>query len=304
MALPLRDEDVRRRDMRSRPVLLSCSRDSMTRHPVACHAPSRSAKLPADRSKARAAAVSKRPQRALADLDDAIADAAGAGHGRLIAVDDERQVRAVEVAGSARRTARIGADRQRPLADLDDRRIAQRIGKARVAGGPHRAGRDGLVVEPHRPGARREHHGGLIVERLDGAGRGRQRDEEAGTAAHRCEPLIPRVHRQARSCRRLAIVGPMSASGEPRELRSLVPFEVAAFLALAIAPLPEVMPIALPLVVVATASRWARRRSWDELLHAPRGAAAVGIVAGFAALAIAVVAGTPFVELMSGRAVE
>lgn len=96
----------------------------------------------------------------------------------------------------------------------------------------------------------------------------------------------------------------MPASGEPRELRNLVPFEVAAVLALAIAPLPEVMPIALPLVVVATASRWARRRSWDQLLQSSAGSAGVGFAAGLAALVIALVAGTPFVELMSGRAVE
>lgn len=96
----------------------------------------------------------------------------------------------------------------------------------------------------------------------------------------------------------------MPVSGEPRELRTLVPFEVAAIVALAIAPLPEVVPIALPLVVLATASRWARLRSWDELLRASRGTGAVGVAAGLGALAIAVIAGTPFVELLSGRAVE
>src|SRR6185503_4107687 len=96
----------------------------------------------------------------------------------------------------------------------------------------------------------------------------------------------------------------MSASGEPRALRNLVPFEVAAFVALAIAPLPEVVPIALPLVVVATASRWARGRSWDQLLQSGRGTAGVGIAAGLGALAVALVASTPFIELMSGRAVE
>ena len=95
----------------------------------------------------------------------------------------------------------------------------------------------------------------------------------------------------------------MPEPGEPRELRTLVPFEVAAVVALAIAPLPEVVPIALPLVVLATASRWARRRSWDELLQG-RGTGGVGVAAGLGALAIAVVAGTPFVELMSGRSVE
>jgi hypothetical protein len=90
----------------------------------------------------------------------------------------------------------------------------------------------------------------------------------------------------------------------PRELRSLVPFEVAAVLALAIAPLPESVPIALPLLVVASLSRWLRGRTWSELLHAGSGRAAVSLAAGLAALALAVIAGAPFVELMSGRTVE
>ena len=96
----------------------------------------------------------------------------------------------------------------------------------------------------------------------------------------------------------------MPEPGEPRELRSLVPLEVAAIVIVAVAPLPEVMPVALPLVVIATASRWLRRRSWDQLLQSRRGTAAVGFAAGVAALVIALVAGTPFVEAMSGRAVE
>ena len=96
----------------------------------------------------------------------------------------------------------------------------------------------------------------------------------------------------------------MPEPGTPRELRNLVPFEVAAVLALAIAPLPEPMPVALPLLVVASLSRWLRGRTWSELLHAGNGRAAVSLAAGLAALAIAVVAGAPFVELMSGRTVE
>jgi hypothetical protein len=91
---------------------------------------------------------------------------------------------------------------------------------------------------------------------------------------------------------------------EPRELRSLVPFEIAAVLAIAIAPLPDAVPIALPLVVAATASRWIRRRMWSEQLAGGRGTAAIGFAAGLAALALALVLGTPFIELMSGRAVE
>jgi membrane protease YdiL (CAAX protease family) len=83
-----------------------------------------------------------------------------------------------------------------------------------------------------------------------------------------------------------------------------VPFEIAAGLALAIVPLPGAMPIALPLLVVATASRWARRRDWAQLMRADRWTVAVGVAAGLAGLAIALVAGSPFVELMSGRTVE
>lgn len=83
-----------------------------------------------------------------------------------------------------------------------------------------------------------------------------------------------------------------------------MPFEVAAVLALAIAPLPEALPVALPLLVVASASRWLRGRDWGQLLHGGAGQAAVGAAAGLAALAIAVLAGTPFIELMSGRTVE
>lgn len=91
---------------------------------------------------------------------------------------------------------------------------------------------------------------------------------------------------------------------EPRERRELVPFEIAAVLALAVVPLPDAVPVALPLLVVATVSRWARRRDWAQLLRADGWAAAVGGAAGLVALVIAVIAGTPVVEAMTGRAVE
>jgi hypothetical protein len=96
----------------------------------------------------------------------------------------------------------------------------------------------------------------------------------------------------------------VSGPPSPRELRTLVPFEVAAVLALAIAPLPEAVPVALPLLVVASLARWLRGRAWSELLHLGGGRVAVSAAAGLAALAIALIAGTPFVELMSGRTVE
>jgi hypothetical protein len=94
------------------------------------------------------------------------------------------------------------------------------------------------------------------------------------------------------------------APSEPRELRGLVPFEVAAVLVLAAAPLPESVPMALPLFVVASLSRWVRGRDWGQLVGGDGRAAAVSAVAGLVALGLAVVAGTPFVELMSSRVVE
>lgn len=96
----------------------------------------------------------------------------------------------------------------------------------------------------------------------------------------------------------------MPAPGEPRELRNLVPFEVAAIVALAIVPLPELMPVALPLLVVASASRWARGRPWSQVLRADGWTVAVAAAAGLAALAIALAAGTPLVERMTRSTVE
>jgi hypothetical protein len=90
----------------------------------------------------------------------------------------------------------------------------------------------------------------------------------------------------------------------PRALRGLVPFEVAAVLVLAIAPLPDAVPVAAPLLAVATLSRWIRGRAWSDVLGAGGFSAAVGAGAGLAALALALVAGGPVVELLSGRAVE
>jgi hypothetical protein len=83
-----------------------------------------------------------------------------------------------------------------------------------------------------------------------------------------------------------------------------VPFEVAAILALAVVPWPDAVPVALPLFVVATASRWIRRREWSQRMRGDGFTPASSVIAGLVALAIAVVAGTPFVEQMSGRAVE
>jgi hypothetical protein len=73
---------------------------------------------------------------------------------------------------------------------------------------------------------------------------------------------------------------------EPRELRRLVPFEALAVVAIALAPIGYVFPFALPLLVVATTSRWLRGRSWSERIIAPRMAVA-GVIAGAIAIAVA-----------------
>ena len=82
-----------------------------------------------------------------------------------------------------------------------------------------------------------------------------------------------------------------------RELRSLVPFEVAAVLAIALVPLPELVPFAMPLLVIGTLSLWIRRRSWADVTQpAPEtfgsGArAGIGALAGVIALGIAIAIG-------------
>lgn len=98
-----------------------------------------------------------------------------------------------------------------------------------------------------------------------------------------------------------------------------MPFEVLAVLAIAIAPWPEMLPVALPLLVAGSLSRWVRGRSWADALsggfspagealpegtHPVRRRIAVGAVAGAAALVGALVAGTPVVEAMGQRAIE
>jgi hypothetical protein len=78
--------------------------------------------------------------------------------------------------------------------------------------------------------------------------------------------------------------------GVSRELRSLVPFEVVAVIALGVVPLvielPAMVPIAMPLLVVASISRWLRGRSWSEVTATSSIRVGVGFAAGLAALAI------------------
>jgi len=85
-------------------------------------------------------------------------------------------------------------------------------------------------------------------------------------------------------------------------MRGLVPIEVAAVIAVAVAPWPDAIPVALPLIVVATIARLVRGRSWGELMKP--GGAGIAAVAGLAALGIGVALGTPLVEQLTGRGVE
>jgi hypothetical protein len=91
---------------------------------------------------------------------------------------------------------------------------------------------------------------------------------------------------------------------QPRESRSLVPLEVLAVLAIAIAPLPDMVPVALPLLVVGSLSRWIRRRSWADVVRGPIDRAGIGALAGVLAAGAAVVIGTPAIEALASRAVE
>jgi len=90
----------------------------------------------------------------------------------------------------------------------------------------------------------------------------------------------------------------------PRERRGLVPIEIAMVLAIALIPWPQMMPVALPLVVCASISRWLRGRSFAEVVHGGADTAAIGALAGAIGLGLALVLGTPVVESLSLRAVE
>lgn len=88
----------------------------------------------------------------------------------------------------------------------------------------------------------------------------------------------------------------------PRELRSLVPVEVAVVLAAAFIPLP--VPAVVPLLIVASVSRWLRGHSWGSVVHGPATYAAIGLAAGLVGLVLALAVATPLVESISDYAVQ
>lgn len=86
-----------------------------------------------------------------------------------------------------------------------------------------------------------------------------------------------------------------------RALRTLIPVEVLAVIAIAFAQLPLGVPIAIPLLIVASLSRWLRGRSWREVISAnSTRALALGLLAGVIALAVA----TPLIGAFHATAVE
>lgn len=82
----------------------------------------------------------------------------------------------------------------------------------------------------------------------------------------------------------------------------LVPFELAAVLAIGLVPMP--VPRVVPLFAVASVSRWVRGRSWAELFDGPDGDVRRGGAIGVVALVLALVAGTPVVEAVTAQAVQ
>ncbi|MBA2543245.1 MAG: hypothetical protein H0V17_26625 [Deltaproteobacteria bacterium] len=77
-----------------------------------------------------------------------------------------------------------------------------------------------------------------------------------------------------------------------RERRELVPYEIAIVVAIAVLPLPDVLPVALPLVIVATISRSMRGRTWNEVSTGSASRMLVGMLAGAIALGVALLAGS------------
>lgn len=87
-----------------------------------------------------------------------------------------------------------------------------------------------------------------------------------------------------------------------REVRGLVPFEVAIVLAAALVALP--IPVVIPLLAAASLSLWVRGRSFALVTKGPALYALIGLGAGLAALALSLAVGTPLVERATEHAVQ
>ncbi len=87
-------------------------------------------------------------------------------------------------------------------------------------------------------------------------------------------------------------------------MRGLVPAEIAIVLVLAIVPLWDQVPLAIPLVVAASIAKWVRGASWGDVSSANGFHLLVGFGAGIATLVLALIGGTPIVEALTSRGVE
>jgi hypothetical protein len=87
-----------------------------------------------------------------------------------------------------------------------------------------------------------------------------------------------------------------------REMRSLVPFEVAVVGAAAFVALP--VPAVVPLLIAASLSMWLRGRSWGEVVKGPPLYAVIGAAAGVVGLVLALIAATPLLETVTDHAVQ
>ena len=87
-----------------------------------------------------------------------------------------------------------------------------------------------------------------------------------------------------------------------REMRGLVPFEVAIVLIAAVVPLP--IPVVIPLLAAASLSLWVRGRSFALVMKGPALYALIGAATGVVGLVLAVAIGTPLVERVTDQAVQ
>jgi hypothetical protein len=96
----------------------------------------------------------------------------------------------------------------------------------------------------------------------------------------------------------------VSAVPEGKPMRGLVPLEIAAVVAIAVAPWPTALPIALPLFIVASTSVWLRRRSWAEVVTFDRTHALIGAGVGVVALIVALLVGDPLASALTESSVQ
>lgn len=95
---------------------------------------------------------------------------------------------------------------------------------------------------------------------------------------------------------------PATLAAVTPERRELVPFEALVVVAVAFIPFGT-LPVALPLLVVASLSLYLRGRTWSAVATFSLDRTLVGVAAGAIALTLAVFAGAPLLESFGTRAI-